>query len=79
MSKLIEGKFHVVVNETPNSKKHYICYFCEEEVVFAPPSDKFIETWSDSGVDCNPQWRHLESGHIGCQTRATPSNLEIPT
>ena len=50
MGEIIEGKFSIGKKETEVDKsKHYVCYFCEEEVEFS--SDNWRHS-SDGEVPC---------------------------
>lgn len=52
-----------------DTEKHYMCYFCEEEIEFS--LSRIADNLS------TPNWRHTATGKEVCETRATPSNVEV--
>jgi hypothetical protein len=78
MGNVFEGKFGRQEGPEIDETKRYVCYFCEETVVFAPPfghSRDIPERNEENESRC--AWRHVASGLIPCICVATPSNLEI--
>lgn len=74
MGDVIKGKFVEEVDTT----KHYICYYCEEEVEFSVLATRYLDPDSIGTDDDKPRWRHSDGGRVACSCDATPSNLELP-
>lgn len=63
-------------NSTPDESKHYLCYYCEEEIYFG------VTTGPQAKLSYGPgkkTWRHVNTQRFQCSSQATPSTLEVET